>query len=142
MNHVRPRQAALDPTTWRDCDAYCYGFDLWRAGYAWEAHEIWESSWKEAGRVGTIANFLKALIKLAAACVKAQEGNVAGVQRHAKRAEDLLNELKRELSREPTNSTQVHFAGSDVEPLIEFARQLNSSPSGALSLDRSQLGPG
>ena len=64
--------------------------DLFNFGYYWEAHEAWEGIWHAFGRRGTKATFVKALIKLAAAGVKAREGNTAGVQRHARRASELF----------------------------------------------------
>jgi hypothetical protein len=88
---------ALDPAAWQDSDAYLYAADLFNHGFYWEAHEAWESLWHAAGRQGPIAAWLKALIKLAAACVKAREGNPAGVARHARRAQELLGEVTKSL---------------------------------------------
>ena len=61
-----------------------FGVDLFNHGYYWEAHEIWEGLWHACGRKGTLADFLKGLIRLAAAGVKAREGNPTGVVRHAR----------------------------------------------------------
>jgi predicted metal-dependent hydrolase len=80
----------LEEATCRGNPAYLYGLDLFNHGYYWEAHEAWESQWHAAGRHGPAADFLKALIKLAAAGVKAREGRAAGVRQHAQRAERLL----------------------------------------------------
>jgi uncharacterized protein len=93
------RQAAeaiepLDPKQWRECGEYLYGVDLFNHGFYWEAHEAWESLWHAAGRKGPIAIWLKTLIKLAAAAVKLREGNSRGVERHARRALELLRELE------------------------------------------------
>jgi hypothetical protein len=85
-----PPAAALDPAAWRGSPPYLYGVDLFNHGYYWEAHEAWESLWHVAGRNGPVADWLKALIKLAAAAVKAREGNAAGVTRHANRAAALV----------------------------------------------------
>ena len=54
--------------------------------YYWESHEAWESIWHAFGATGRQANFVKGLIKLAAAGVKAREGRAVGVKRHAGRA--------------------------------------------------------
>ena len=70
--------------------AHHWAVDLFNFGYYWEAHEAWEAIWHAFGRGGTEANFVKALIKLAAAGVKAREGNAVGVQRHARRASELF----------------------------------------------------
>ena len=63
---------------------------LFEAGYYWEAHEAWESLWHAVGRSGPAADCLKGLIKWAAAGVKAREGRLEGVQRHCRRAAELL----------------------------------------------------
>ncbi len=67
-----------------------WGIDLFNQGYYWEAHEAWESLWHAFGRTGPQADFIKGLIKLAAAGVKAREGQAMGVQRHARRARELF----------------------------------------------------
>ena len=75
-------------------DAFLQAVDLFNHGYYWEAHEAWESLWHAAGRTGPRADFLKGLIKLAAAGVKAREGNAAGVARHARRAVELFTSIR------------------------------------------------
>ncbi len=69
------------------------GADLFNNGFYWEAHEAWETLWHAAGRKGPVADFLKALIKLAAAGVKVREGSLAGVRTHAGRAAVILGRL-------------------------------------------------
>lgn len=81
---------ALDPTSWRACPDYLQAIDLFNHGYPWEAHEAWERLWIAAGRRGETADFLKGLIKLAAAVVKQREGRPTGVRRHARRAAELF----------------------------------------------------
>lgn len=76
---------------WQHSTAYRFGLDLFNHGYYWEAHEDWEGVWKQLGRSGVAADFLKGLIKLAAAGVKAREGNAIGIERHARRAEQLFH---------------------------------------------------
>ena len=72
---------------------YLRGIDLFNHGFYWEAHESWEALWIASGRQGIQADFLKGLIKLAAAGVKAREGRVAGVRRHALRAQQLFQQV-------------------------------------------------
>jgi predicted metal-dependent hydrolase len=91
------RALPLAPDAWRASEVYLYAVDLFNHGFFWEAHEAWESLWHAAGRRGRDATWLKSLIKLAAAGVKAREGNASGVQRHARRALELLGEVRREL---------------------------------------------
>ncbi len=91
---IAPRPcAAPNPERWRECRPYLFGLDLFNHGYYWEAHEVWEALWHAAGRTGPIANFLKGLIKLAAAGVKAREGRLAGVRTHVRRAAELFRQI-------------------------------------------------
>jgi predicted metal-dependent hydrolase len=85
-----PPPAPLDNETYRTNPAYLYGLDLFNHGFYWEAHEAWEALWHAAGRRGPAADFLKGLIKLAAAGVKAREGRAAGVRQHAERSKELV----------------------------------------------------
>jgi predicted metal-dependent hydrolase len=115
--HTFVQQAALDPARWRESSDYLFGLDLFNHGYYWEAHEAWEGLWHVAGRRGTIGDFLKGLIKLAAAGVKAREGNPQGVVRHARRAEELLSKVQADCRTDT-------FAGLKLGALIDAAKQL------------------
>jgi hypothetical protein len=84
-----PPPPPLDPARWAESQAYLFGFDLFNHGFFWEAHETWEGLWHAAGRRGPLADFLKGLIKLAAAGVKHREGTPAGIRSHAARAAEL-----------------------------------------------------
>jgi predicted metal-dependent hydrolase len=86
----RPDAVTLDARRLFDSLPFRRGVQLFRHGYYWEAHEEWESVWHAVGRRGADADFLKGLIRLAAAGVKAREGNSDGVTRHARRAAELL----------------------------------------------------
>ncbi len=101
-SHGRPLPPpdALDPARWCQCRTYLHGIDLFNGplpdspealgGYYWEAHEQWEQLWHACGRRGPTADFLKGLIKLAAAGVKHREGRPDGVRSHACRAAELF----------------------------------------------------
>lgn len=105
--------------TWTQCDEYLRGIDLFNCGYYWEAHESWEHVWHACGRQGETADFLKGLIKLAAAGVKAREGRVIGVQRHATRAIELFRQV---ISRRDSND---QFLGLSPAKLIGYAKHLS-----------------
>lgn len=102
--HMAGRQPAplppLDPGQWYRSAAYLAGIDLFNYGYYWEAHEAWEGLWHAAGRKGTTADFLKGLIKLAAAGVKHGAGRPDGVRSHARRAAELWQGVARALGPE------------------------------------------
>jgi uncharacterized protein len=111
-----PAPELLDPDDWRSCPAYLRGLDLFNHGYYWEAHEAWETAWNGSGRKGPVAEFLKALIKLAAAGVKAREGISTGVERHASRAAELFQALG--------EATDGRFAGLDLRQLRACAHEV------------------
>lgn len=127
QSHSAP--AGLDPKHWQQCRTYLWGIDLFNHGYYWEAHEAWESLWHVAGRQGAVAEFLKGLIALAAAGVKAREGRVAGVKQHAHRARRILASLLAQTRIEERNA----IAGLNVSALIEEAQSIADSPGPAVN---------
>ena len=90
MMGIRVEEPPIELARWRDSVAYRYAVDLFNHGFYWEAHEVWEGLWRAAGRAGPTADFLKGLIKLAAALVKSREGRSEGVRRHGRRAGELF----------------------------------------------------
>jgi predicted metal-dependent hydrolase len=116
MGEVRYANEQLEPEDWRACDAFCFALDLFNAGFFWEAHEVWEGCWNATGRTGRTADFLKGLIKIAAALVKAREGRVAGVQRHARRGAELLR---------GTAAVNSRYAGLAIAELIKLTEQID-----------------
>jgi hypothetical protein len=87
---------------------------LFNRGYYWESHVVWENLWLACGRKGMAADFLKGLIKLAAAGVKAMEGTPAGVKSHSGRAARLWHELNR----------PERFMGLSIADLIALAEAI------------------
>lgn len=105
----------LDPARWQDSRAYQYGVDLFNHGYYWEAHEVWEGLWRVAGRAGQLADFLKGLIKVAAAGVKVRQGQPKGVVSHATGAAHLFRESAGE---------DAVYLGLRLRHLLAFAEQI------------------
>jgi hypothetical protein len=125
---VRPHSVvAPHPEKWAACREYLRGIDLFNHGYYWEAHEEWESLWHACGRTGTTADFLKGLIKLAAAGVKVREGKPEGVRTHALRAAELFRGM----------NEGGRFLGLDISELIAFAEEIVANPP----TDRSPSDP-
>lgn len=108
----------LDPDNWQQSRQYQYAIDLFNHGYYWEAHEAWESLWHACGRKGATADFLKGLIKLAAAAVKHRAGRPKGVASHARRAAELWRSVV--TMAKPPRSV---YAGLRLEDLIALAEQ-------------------
>ena len=111
------RPPAPDPERWASSRDYLRGIDLFNHGYYWEAHEVWEGLWHARGRKGPAADFLRALIKLAAAGVKVREGRPDGVRSHARRAADVFR-----------RSPGPRFFGLDVKELVWRTELLASNP--------------
>jgi uncharacterized protein len=118
-----PPPDPLDPPRWRECVTWLHGVDLFNHGYYWEAHEAWESLWHACGRTGLTADFLRALIRLAAAGVKAREGNERGTQRHLAAVDELLRGVQAGL--DGCEGSAAHL-GLAIAPLREsVARAAN-----------------
>ena len=109
----------LDPVHWRRCGVYLFAIELFNTGRYWEAHEEWEALWVLAGRQGVLADFLKGLIKLAAAGVKCREKRINGVARHAARGVELFGSV-----RAATGGDRL--AGLSLADLIREAKQIQS----------------
>ena len=106
----------VEPKQWQECRPYLLGIDLFNGGYYWESHVAWESLWLACGRKGIAADFLKGLIKLAAAGVKALEGKPEGVRSHSGRVAVLWQGVIRSLETE-----QDLFMGFRIRDLIRLA---------------------
>jgi hypothetical protein len=117
FGETQPAPAPIDPSHWTESGQYLYAIDLFNYGYYWEAHEAWEGLWHAVGRKGIVGDFLKGLIKLAAAGVKAREGRPEGVRRHAERARQLFRLMNVE-----------KFCGIAIGELINQANGLIADP--------------
>ncbi len=108
---------------WQACSDYLFGIDLFNHGFYWEAHETWEQVWIACGRSGREADFLKGLIKLAAAGVKLREGRPIGVQRHAARARELFQLISENL----IDGLTAHLGGLDLSALCDAAEKISTN---------------
>lgn len=124
-----PELPPLDPGRWRESRAYLHGIDLFNHGYYWEAHEVWEGLWVAAGRTGSTADFLKGLIKLAAAGVKVRQGQARGVLSHAAGAAELFRDLARQ--------GEDVYAGLHLHELLAFTEQIERQAT-SLGIDEDE----
>lgn len=117
----------LDPARWWECRTYLLGIDLFNGpapglylgttGFYWESHVEWEALWLACDRRGVVADFLKALIQLAAAGVKHLEGRPVGVSAHAARAAELWRDVMHAVGQE-------RFLGLRLQDLIDSAESI------------------
>ena len=113
----------LEPTRWQESRDYLHGIDLFNHGYYWEAHEVWEGLWRAAGRTGATADFLKGLIKLAAAGVKVRQGQPRGVASHAAGAAAHFRAIADE------RGDAAEYLGLRLRDLLAFARRVEQQAS-------------
>lgn len=111
--------ACPDPEAWRSCRPYLFGIDLFNHGYYWEAHEAWECLWHACDRKGLTGDFMRGLIRLAAAGVKVREGRPIGVRRHAAAAEALFR-----LTADRLGANRPHYMGLPLPELCGFAADI------------------
>ena len=143
-SYGRPRPAPKEPNPerWWDCKEFLYGIDLFNGpapldgsssrlrpefrdvfvGYYWEAHETWEGLWHACGRRGPTADFLRGLIKLAAAGVKVREGVPEGVASHARRAAAIFRSAAERL-----NGPDARVFGLCLGDLLAHARTVEAT---------------
>jgi hypothetical protein len=121
FGHAPEMPPPIDPARWSHSRDYLWACDLFNHGYYWEAHEAWEGLWHASRRQGTTADFLKGLIKLAAAGVKSREGRSGGVRRHAARAGQLFQRVRDQIERS-------QYLGLDVDWLIDIASHVEQTP--------------
>lgn len=97
-----------------------FSLDLYNHGYFWESHVYFEALWNAHGRVGPVADFLKAMIKLGAAGVKNQLGEKKNARDHFERALELLQSLEVD--------TFLGFDILEIETLIEESIEDGKNP--------------
>lgn len=88
-----------------------YALDLYNHGYFWESHVYFEALWNAHKRQGSVADFLKGMIKLGAAGVKFKIGQKPAAIGHMERALELFATVQ---------STEGDiFLGINLKQLIE-----------------------
>jgi predicted metal-dependent hydrolase len=128
----------LDPERWQQSQEFRRGFQLFDLGYYWEAHETWEELWHAAGRNGPLADLLRALIKIAAAGVKAREGQPHGVQIHATRALALISNIRTQIGSNQWMGLDLDLIQSRLHRAIENCETL-AKTQGQLVFDWSLM---
>lgn len=86
-----------------------YSLDLFNHGYFWESHVYFEALWNAHGRTGSVADFLKGMIKLGAAGVKMQISQPENARVHYLRAKELFESV--------INVEGPSFLGFDLQNL-------------------------
>lgn len=106
-----PVSKLVDPLNPGENEDLLYALDLFNHGYFWESHVYFEALWNAHGRVGSVADFFKGMIKLGAAGVKASLDQAALAEDHLLRANELFTGV---LEQEGS-----HFLGFNLEQIIQ-----------------------
>lgn len=104
--------AITDPLRWRENRTYRAGWNLFEAGFYWEAHEVWEPVWLACRPNAIEQRFLKMAIQTANARLKAAMGKNKAAGRLDDEVALLLSEVKAALGGE----TKA-FMGVDLRTL-------------------------
>lgn len=88
-----------------------YAIDLFNHGYFWESHVYFEAIWNVHGRKGSIADFMKGMIKLGAAAIKFKLNHPMSGRAHLARAMELFDFVK--------SLEGSEFLGFDLEELSQ-----------------------
>ena len=71
-----PGAGDWQPHEWATLEPWLYAVDLFNHAYWWEAHEQLEALWNAAGRTTPRARFVQGLLKVAAALLHQEGGNL------------------------------------------------------------------
>lgn len=126
----RPSLVADDPTRataaaylradrWREHAEYLWGVDLYNAGFFWEAHEVWEASWRASAHDPEQHSYLQGLIQIAAACLKGATLDANAARSIGTRALERLDQLSAKVNEPYMGLDLVRFL-ADFRAFIEL----------------------
>lgn len=110
-----PQANPIDPSFPDRNEYFCYSIDLYNFGYYWESHVYLEALWNAHNRKGYIADFLKSLIRLAAASIKIEIEQRKSSIGHLERGLELIESIK--------DHTDNQFLGFN---LLELSKNIKS----------------
>ncbi|REJ93100.1 MAG: DUF309 domain-containing protein [Planctomycetota bacterium] len=84
---------ALEQDRWAENRSYLLGLDYFNLGFYWEANDEWDRLLRASGPETPVGQFLKGLVKLAAAGIKVREESIHGVRRHAASAGEVFADV-------------------------------------------------
>jgi uncharacterized protein len=113
----------LNPERWQACASYLWGFELFNAGYYWEAHEVWEGFWRGSERGDHMRELLQALIKLAAAGIKVRQGIPTSARSFLEQSRNQFRRVNAMLAAETESHGTQTVAGLSVTRLLAWCDQ-------------------
>jgi hypothetical protein len=110
-----------DPAGWATNEAYLFGVHLYRNGFFWEAHEVWEPVWQGARPSSAERHLMQGLIQLANGCLKVAMGRLAAARRLAEHAGLCFDEAAHGGSL-ALMGVDPRVAGGDARAFLECLR--------------------
>ncbi len=83
-----------DPHLWQQNVAWLHGFTLYRAGFFWETHEVWEPVWMGTRPNSAERQMVQGLIQLANGCLKIAMDRPKAAKRLVREAQQRLGEAR------------------------------------------------
>ena len=111
FEQAEPVAPAIDLAHPEDSEFLNHSLNLYNHGYYWESHVYFEALWNAHGRTGSVADFLKGMIKLGAAGVKFQIQQPENAKVHLIRAQELFSQVLKDEG--------VQFLGFDLNDIIQ-----------------------
>lgn len=112
-----PVAPVIDPSHPEKNEFLRYSVDLYNHGYFWESHVYFEALWNAHGRTGSIADFLKGMIKLGAGGVKININQNEAAIGHFDRAKELFASVMQ--------SEGPVFLGFDLKTILSQIASVN-----------------
>lgn len=110
----------VDEGNWSRTPAYGYGFDLYAAGYFWEAHEVWEPVWMACAPNSRERDLVRSLIQIANACLKVAMGRPGAAMK-------LVALAREHLPAAPPDQAMGMGLSSVANDLVSFERALKAA---------------
>ncbi|MFM7203216.1 MAG: DUF309 domain-containing protein [Myxococcota bacterium] len=126
-SHKNPLDYGLPPSEqdFRQHEGWQYVQRLLLNGFYWEAHEGLEHWWKQLPESDARRPYFQGLLHLAAAGVKARQGQPGGVHSHASKAEKRLEEADLRLNAEhQMRTSDPVFLGISLNMLRKEASRI------------------
>lgn len=111
----------IDPKTIHKNSDFRYALDLLNYGYYWESHVLFEAMWNAHKRKGSMADFFKAMIKIAAGAIKDELNHREAASGHFKRSLELIMAIRRE-----EGERFLGFSLTELEKHLNEAILINS----------------
>ncbi|GIW43100.1 MAG: hypothetical protein KatS3mg077_0382 [Candidatus Binatia bacterium] len=134
----KPRGSG-DPTDLASHPAWILGQDLFARGYYWEAHEAWESLWREVAVGAEERELLHVLLQWSASLLQLRCGWTQAAQRVGQRAYARLQRLEQQTDRAVVLGVHLRQLSLGLERFLRQVATVLRTPSSRPSRYRPRL---